>query len=238
MLEIARNLEQIAARFNAIVLVGTGLAAVLAGLFVWLGGLGFRKVLAAIVGAVSGGICGFFIIGRNIIPVMALASLAAVIAVIFERIFITILTAAIAAVFCFAVLVYPYIENTPDFNTQIKRASLQMPTYNWAIIAVLAAIFIAGGFFLWRLTSALCCAALGTLLIFTGMILLLLYKGAAPVSGIYGRSSLYAAVFITMTAFGTIEQLLLCQRPHKQPIRKKEPNKSKEEQEQANWRTT
>ena len=90
MLEIAQHLEQIAVWFKPVVLIGPGLAAVLLGLFVWLGGLGFRRTLVAIVGAVSGGVCGFFIAGRNIPPAMISACIAVVIAIIFERIFITV----------------------------------------------------------------------------------------------------------------------------------------------------
>lgn len=262
MLEVTQNFEQIAARFSPIVLIGPGLAAVLLGLFVWLGGLGFRRVLAAVVGAVSGGICGSFIAGRNIILAVVSTALATVIAIIFEKIFITILAATLAAVLGFAVLARPYIEEPAtaipinraetlggrqtveiikayiaDFSTKINQACSQMPAYSWAIIVASAVIFIVGGFFLWRLTSALCCAALGTLLVFAGMILLLLYKGAAPISGIYNRTSFYAAVFIAMTAFGTTTQLSLIQRREKL-ITKKETNKDNKatDKPKLDWR--
>jgi len=66
MLEIAKNFEQMATGFSPIVLIAPGLVCVVVGLFIWLGGLGFRRPLAAVVGAVSGGICGFFITDRNI----------------------------------------------------------------------------------------------------------------------------------------------------------------------------
>ena len=269
MLEIAQYLEQMAVRFKPIILIGPGLAAVLLGLFVWLGGLGFRRALVAIVGAVSGGICGFFISTRNTVPAMVSASIAAVIAIVFERIFITILAGVLAAILGFAVLSRPYIENaggatlmgrdeiqnsgeafsiqqsaeiakeyTTDFITEIKRILLQMPVYNWAIIAALAVIFIAAGFFQWRLTSAFCCAALGVMLIFAGMILVLLYKGAAPISRICRNQSFYLGVFAVMTAFGTTEQLLLCQRIKEKLTRKKEKSKEGKEPEKISmsWR--
>ena len=275
MLEIAQNFEQTAASFRPVVLIGPGLVCVIAGLFVWLGGLGLRRLLAAVVGAVGGGIFGFLIISRNTTSVMISAGVAAIIAIIFERTFITILTAALAAVIGIAVLAGPYIENSQEqmlnyypfnqdkisnrspyinlhesihilkvhivfFTNEIKQACLQMPVYNWAVIAVLVVIFIVGGFYFWRLTSALCCATLGTLLVFAGMILLLLYKGAAPISSISRRTSFYAAVFIAMIAFGTIEQLLLCKRARRQSIRKRQANEDKEGRAETrpNWRTT
>ena len=271
MLEILQNFEQTAARFSPIVLIGPGLATVLVGLFIWLGGLGFKRLLAAAAGAVSGGICGFFIVGRNIMAAIILAGVAAVIAIIFERLFITILAAALAAVFGFAVLAWPYIENSQeviptnpdrmpvqssalsvresiekvktyvaDVSEKIKQACSQMPVYSWPILLAFVAIFIVVGFFLPRLASALCCSALGTMLIFGGMILLLLYKGSVPISSIYSKPPFYGAAFIAMTVFGTIEQLLLCQRAKRDSIRRKGADKDKDEPKETRqaWRTT
>jgi len=275
MLEIAQNFEQMTATLSPIILIAPGLVCVIVGLFVWLGGLGFRRLLVAVVGAVGGCICGFFIIGRNVMSAMISAGAAVVIAIIFERFFITILTAALAAAIGIAVLAGPYIENSQEpiqnyypfnqekisnrspyinihesihilkvhtvfFTNEIKQACLQMPAYNWIIIAALVTIFIMGGLFLWRLTSALCCATLGTLLVFAGMILLLLYKGAAPISSISRRTLFYAAVFIVMIVFGTIEQLLLCPWLETKAIRRKEAKKDKQrgDETRPQWRTT
>lgn len=237
MLEIAQNFEQTAAKLNTIVLISLGLTCTTVGLFVWLGGLGFKKLLVAVAGAVSGCICGFFIIGRNIISAVTLAALAALIAAALERVFIIILVAILATVFSFTFLAKPYIENATDFSTAIKQACLQMPAYSWVIIAVPIVILILAGIHLWRLTSALCCAALGTMLIFTGMILLLLYKGAMPISWVSRRTSFTAAVFVAMIAFGTIEQLLLCPSDKEKSIGKKDVNKIESEEKTLNWRS-
>ncbi|MGA1980503.1 MAG: hypothetical protein ABSG99_08100 [Sedimentisphaerales bacterium] len=265
MFEIARQLEQTAGRFNPAVLIWPGLAAVLVGLFVWLGGLESKRTLVAIVGGVSGGICGFFISGRNIVPAMISAGIAMVIAIILEKIFIAILAGVLAAILGFAVLARPDIENAgaappisrdktqnreevfsigqsaeiakgyiADFVTEIKRILSQMPAYNYATIAAIAMVFIVAGFFQQHLTSAFCCAALGTMLIFAGMISLLLYKGAAPISRICQNPLFYLGVFGVMTAFGMAEQLLLCQRIKGMLTRKKEKNKPEKISE--SWR--
>ncbi len=265
MLEIARQLEQTAVWFNPVILIGPGLAAVLLGLFIWLGGLGFKRALVVTVGAVSGGVCGFFISGRNIVTATVSAVLAAVLAVVLERIFITILAGVLTAILAFAILAGPYIGNadeqtlvewnetkklstsqtveivkayTSDFVDEIKWISSQMPVYNWIMIAILAVIFLAAGFLRRRLTSAFCCAALGTMLIFAGMILLLLYKGAAPVSRICKNQSYYLGVFAVMTAFGMVEQLLFCQRIRKRLTRKKGEGENENESEDipTSWR--
>jgi len=266
MFEIARQLEKTAVWFDPAVLIVPGLAAVLLGLFVWLGGLGFRKVLVGIVGAISGGTFGFFISGRNMPPTIVSAGVTAFIAIIFEKIFIAILAGVLAAVLGFAVLARPYIESEDglneygtgdttmllgtqqsieaakryiaDFAAEIKRIFLKMPMYNHAIMAAIVIVFIAVGFFLYRLTSAFCCAALGTMLIFTGMILLLLYKGAAPISSIFQGQLLYPGIFGTMTVFGMAEQLLLCQRIKDKLTGKKQKDENREESEEisTSWR--
>lgn len=258
MLEIFQNFEQVAARFAPITLIVPGLAVIIVGLFVWLGGLGFRRLLIALVGVISGGICGFFLISRNIIAATVAAGLAALIAIIFEKLFFIILAAALVAVFALMILAGPYIETADgenpanqnkiseqdttvtvrqsveilkayatDFTGRIKRACSQMPVYSWAIITALTIILTVGGFWIWRLASAVCCSALGTLLIFAGMILLLLYKGSAPITKIADRTPFYAAVFIGMTIFGTFEQLLFCRRAERDSKRKKRADKDK-----------
>lgn len=127
-----------------------------------------------------------------------------------------------------------------DLGDEIRQACSQMPLYNWAIIVVLVVISIVGEIYFWRLTTTLYFAILGTLLVFAGMILLLLYKGAEPISSISRRTLFYAAVFIGMIAFGTIEQLLLCPWVKSKAIRRKEAKKDKQRRDETtpHWRTS
>jgi hypothetical protein len=185
MSEIVRDFEQMAVRFDTTALVGLGVTAVLLGLFVWLGGMAFGRSLVAVIGAAGGGVCGFFMTGRNIMPAMVWAAAAVVIALVLWK-------------------------------------------------------MLTGGYFFWRLFSAVFCSASGTILVFAGMTLLLLYKGAAPAKSIAGKQSFYLAVVAGMFAFGTVEQLLLCRRFGKKPLRKKQADKDKEEISKApqSWRTS
>lgn len=270
MLEVCQHFEQVASRFSPAVLIGAGSAGVVAGLFVWLGGLGLRRILLAVAGVVTGGVCGFLLTGGNIIFSVAAGALAVLIAVVFEKIFIVILTGALAAAFGFAVLAGRYIEHSDsseqyrafetqgaaeplsigetletfkvyaaDFSDAIRQTCLQMPLYSWAIIAALIVIVVTAGLFFWRPTSALCCAALGTVLIFGGMILVLLYKGAEPISAIYRRGQFYLCVFTGMIVFGTVEQLLVCRRRTEKSVAKKQVTKEGHEPRRPaqSWRT-
>jgi hypothetical protein len=272
MLELIQHFEQVALGFRPIVLILPGVSAVLLGLLTWLGGLAIRRVLVAAVGAVTGGVCGFFLVGWNIIFTMVSTGLGAGIAIMFERIFIIVLTAAIVVLVGFFVLAGPYIENaggleqfpeqrTPDvgqyftirqvieiateyiagLRATLRQVCSQIPLRSWLIIAALGVTFIAAGLFLWRVTSALCLAASGTIFIFAGMISLLLYKGSEPLSSIYRSASFYTVVFAAMIVFGTIEQLLLCRPASKKTKADSDSDKLKQEPEvpkKEDWRRT
>ena len=77
-------------------------------------------------------------------------------------------------------------------------------------------------------------------LIFAGMILLLLYKGAMPVSWINQRAPFCIIASVIMTAFGTIEQLVICRcKKDELRIEKKEviENNQESKWQKPNWRT-
>jgi len=116
MFEFIQHFEQIAARFRPVVLIAPGLAAVLLGLFIWLGGLRFRRFIAVVVGAVIGGVCGFFAAGRNVTAALVSTGVGAGLGAIFKKIFIIILTAAITVFAGFAVLNRPAIENADSLK--------------------------------------------------------------------------------------------------------------------------
>ncbi len=224
MIEISQNLEQMVLELSPAFLVGVGAGSVLAGLFIWLGGLGFRKFLVAIVGAFAGGISGFFITGRNAVLALVSAGFGVVIALVLEKIFITIMAAVLAAVLGFTVMGRLCVGQADS----LKQACSEMPLYSWVIISALVIISIAAGFFFRRIISALCFAAFGTILLFAGMILLLSYKGAEPISYINRNLSFYGMVFTAMVAFGAIEQLLLCRFAKSKTKRAEKANKSEQ----------
>jgi hypothetical protein len=256
---------------SPVVLIGPGLVCVIFGLFLWLGGLGFRKLLAPIAAATTGSVCVFFIVENNFVLVLFSAVIAAVIAVIFERFLIAIITGILAVAFTFIFLAGSYVESAqeqPPVSSnrtsvqdsvmdvrqsaenmktyivhairKIKQAYLQMPLYKGLIVMALALVFMIAGFLFRRLASALCFSILGTVLIFAGLILLLLYKGAVPVRIIYGKQSYYAIVFLAMIAFGTFEQLLLCRRSKTSSIGEKQKAEDEQQpvQTRRDWRTS
>jgi hypothetical protein len=239
MLEITRKLERIGAGSDPKILIAVAIAAVLVGLFLWLGGLGLRRVLVVVIGAIGGSICGFFFVRGNPIHIAIIALIGSVLASIFEKESITILAVALAAMAAFVVLCDIYKINLAD---GLKEAGSALPTHAWIIIAVPAVAMIIGGFYAWRLISALCCSFTGTLLVFSGMVLLLFKKGSAPIEGISERPAFYAVVFGGMIAFGTLVQILFYKPPPKTKIAAAKKAAPKEEAKEpegkpVNWRT-
>jgi len=129
------------------------------------------------------------------------------------------------------------------FRFELRETVLHMPIYKWVIIGLSAACFAALGFFFQRFASAFCWAFLGTVLIFVGMIILLLYKGTVPITYLARERFFYLAAFLAMVAFGVAEQLFLCQGPAKVFSRKKRPKQAEakavsNEFSQKSWRST
>ncbi|MFA6187130.1 MAG: hypothetical protein WC770_07970 [Phycisphaerae bacterium] len=101
--------------------------------------------------------------------------------------------------------------------------SAGITAYGGAAGVILAVIFFC--FILPRFFVAVISAALGSAVIFAGMVTLLFYKGSEPISLIAAKPQFYGIAFGAMTVFGTIMQLLLS--PAEPKIIK--PNVSKKE---------
>jgi hypothetical protein len=94
--------------------------------------------------------------------------------------------------------------------------------------ALIGALIIAAfGAFMSRLTVSVTLSVLGVGIICLGMILLLLYKGAHPISHIYERMAIYNSVFLIMIVFGAAVELLLCPNKKKKLLEAKANNGEK-----------
>lgn len=262
MVNVLQNFEEASGQLNPWILLGPGAAAVLLGLIIWLAGVRFRRCLLAVVGCLVGGICGFFVIGPK--PLLAaFAGTSAAVGAIFQRVFVAMLAALLAATIVFCVLARPYIEDARlvgppkqgqtlswgqsvllvesyanGFEARVRNIGSAMPNHNWAILAGAAAVCLVGGFLFWRPASALCFATFGAMLIFSGTILLLLQRGITSISAVFYKPSLYAIVFGAMAAFGVVVQLILCKKMKKSTKAKGAGKGSDESSSRKNsWRT-
>ena len=273
MIEIFQNFEQMTGRFSPSIMIGSGVVLLLLGLCIWLSGLAIRKILLSIVGLAGGIVVGLFVVGRNLFSASLSGALAAMISLILEKILVVLLAAALAAAIAFAILAEPYFEQEETTEVQnevselpitvgldetleelktfglevgrsIRQAGTKIPVQTWAIIAAPAVIFLICGVALWRITTALFFSVLGTMVVFLSMILLLSYKEAEPISLLISKPLIAAIVFLSMAAFGTVIQLLLCKGSKKEKITKIKPSRKKgkdkkgsEKIEEHDWRS-
>ncbi|MEN6337274.1 MAG: hypothetical protein ABFE01_23715, partial [Phycisphaerales bacterium] len=67
MVEILKSFEQVAGRFSPAVLVLPGLILAALGLVTWLAGMCRKRLILSLVGALVGGLAGFFVGGQNLV---------------------------------------------------------------------------------------------------------------------------------------------------------------------------
>jgi hypothetical protein len=129
MLEFLQNFEQASAKFAPLILIIPGVIAVVLGLIIWLRGLSFRRLLAGIIGAIIGAILGFLLFSQNIVTTAIAICVCALIAIIFQRLIITLLLASLATVICFIILSAPYMTTADEaYSDQLQTTMEQDST--------------------------------------------------------------------------------------------------------------
>lgn len=93
----------------------------------------------------------------------------------------------------------------------------KLPGSSFIFTGVAGFVVIGVGMFFARIVSCVGSSMVGTLYMFTGMIVLLLQKGAMPFSGINTKPIFYQTIIICMIIFGSVCCFLLC------PIRRVKP---------------
>ena len=241
--EIQNTIQQVL----PIVLIGPGLVLGASGLFVWLGGLRWLKAIAAFSAAIVGILCVWFFAEHQLVPMVLFPVILASLGVYFNKIVVVLLGGVIAALL---VLFIPVIVGINEDSSPANQPAVQerldlLESVEWVqgkierikkdtkemiagigqsrkMLAIGIAVAVAvAGVFSWRLVCAATCSVLGTMLIGCGMIVLLLYKGAAPATLMIQRRSLSGLVVIGMIVAGLIMQLWLCPAvPKKKDIAK------------------
>jgi hypothetical protein len=236
MVEILKNFEKTAAEYDPAILIAVGIAATIIGLFVWLGGLGLRKVLLLIVGAAAGAALGYMFASGQILIILAAAVGGAFLATVVEKLFITLLSCLIAV--SLVVVVFAQMQGS-DIKTGLWELMSALPKHELAAVIAVGVVVLLGGLLMWRFTSALCYATLGAALVFAGMTSLLLYKGNGPITKMTLNPGYYGLVFVVMVAFGTVIQMLFCSvKAKKVEAKKAAEQKVVKKPSTTNWRGT
>ena len=126
MLELLQNFEWSAVGFKPELLVIPGLIFVLAGLYIWLGGLGFKISLLALAGLAAGTAAVILIPINDIIFAGGVILVSGILAVIFQKFFMIIFVGILGSLVCFSILVFPHIEKMPETSAiSISRQSAE-----------------------------------------------------------------------------------------------------------------
>ncbi len=219
-----------------IVLVAPGLVLVGAGLFMWLGGLRWLKTLAAFSAALTGLLCAWFFTERQFVPMILFPVILAGLGVYFHKFIVVVLGGLVAAILVLFVPVMvgfekpktvdnlPVIEQKFDFLESVEWVQAKIAQVRQATkqavsnipqsrkLMAIAAVFVVGvlGLWRWRLVCAATCSIIGTMLTYSGMMILLLYKGSEPINKIAEGRQFFALIAVVMAVIGALLQLWLC----------------------------
>ena len=252
MFEAFQNLEQVSRYFAPQAVIFPGVLSLVLGLFIWLGGLRWNRLIAVLVGALAGALLACRVTEYQI-PTITLAVLVGGgLGMLFKRAAIVLVGVVIAAMAVLIIAAGPIrettnpsppaenqlsdIDNTAErlnikeslriinlyfhyyagqIGNAVRKGARSPKGLTFALIGGL--VVAAFGFFLPRFTVSAVFSVLGTGLIFIGMLVVLLYKGARPISHVYERAALYNTIILVMIVFGTAVELLLCSRKNKKP---------------------
>lgn len=177
------------------------------GLFVWLGGFGFRKIMFVVAGAFFGAFCTLFSSGSNPFLAAALIGIFALLALKLQDTFLILVASAFAAVIGYSILVRPYFRPSGDIMSVIRQLAIGVPYYNWPILLAITALPFAA--ISCQGASALFSSAAGTTLILAGTTMALLNFEYPAVGYLTTRQDIYIAIIALATILGTIAQLWL-----------------------------
>ncbi len=104
MIQIIQNIENLNTQLLAPALLSVGTLTLIAGLVIWLGGLGVRKLLLAIVGVVAGIATAYLVTGQQLRFILLAAGIGIIAGILLEKQLTIIVPAILAAVSAFIIL--------------------------------------------------------------------------------------------------------------------------------------
>jgi hypothetical protein len=188
-------------------LLALAVVTVAAGLFVWLGGLGFKKIMYIVAGAFFGAFCTLYSSGSNLFLAAAIIGICAILAYTLQDTFFMLVASACAAVIGYSILIRPYFRPSANIMAVIRQIAIGVPYYNWPILLAVTALPFA--VVSWQGAPALLSSAAGATLILTGTIMVLLHLGYPAIGYLTHRQDICASAIALATILGTIIQLWL-----------------------------
>ncbi len=177
------------------------------GLFILLGGLGFKKAMFVLTGLFVGAFCTLFSSGTNLFLAAAIMGIFALTAFKLEETFLVLTASAIAVVIGYFLLIRPYFRPSSDILAVIRELTIGVPYYNWPLLLALAVLPFA--IISWRSAPAIFTSAAGAILVLAGTVMALLNFGYPAVGYITTQQGVFFAALALATIAGAIIQLWL-----------------------------
>ena len=121
-------------------LLTLGVVTIAAGLFVWLGGLGFRKIAFVAIGLFFGAFCTLFSSDTNLFLAAAIIGICALLALKLQETFLVLVASAFVAVIGYFLLIRPYFRPSGNILAVIRQLTIGVPYYNWPILLAVTAL--------------------------------------------------------------------------------------------------
>lgn len=247
------TLEETLHKVVPLLLAGPGLILVGSGLFLWLAGLRWLKPLAGFIAAAAGFACAWLFTSRQLVPMVCFTLIPAALALFLDKAIVAAFGACLAGAIVLLFPLFADAALRRDITNRLPSppavqdvslfASLEflkeMPAWfaDWAEMAwkllpagrktvavgVIVAVLVVG-VLAWRWVCALTCSTLGTLLIFSGMGLLLLSKGPQAIAYITDKMPYLGLLVVLMAVLGAFINRWLC--PLKVKSKKIQPPES------------
>lgn len=266
MVEILKSFEVVAGWLDPRVLVTPGLAMIGLGLLAWLACLCLRSLVFGLIGAAVGLLASFFVGVQGPSIWVATTAGGAAFGALLPRLSVAVLLTSLGTGIAFVAIatmqpataqptlfeaqsltgtterfslpaslevVRGYGYDLADHVRAIGRRFLPM---HWAILASVGSGLLALSVLFGRLADAVTGSLLGAALVFAGLVLLLLFKGSAPVTRIEQNAAFYGLVLLAMAVFGAGEQLILCRRPKQEAKEDGRKSRTKKKEVASGWR--
>jgi hypothetical protein len=188
------------------------LVTIVAGLFVLLGGLGFRRALFLIIGAYCGGV--FVISGKcpNTLLAIAAVGVGITLALFLQDSFLVLVLSVFTALYGYSILIHPYVGKSDELMPIMRDLTIGVPFYNWPMLLGLIILPVAAKATWFQGTSTTLCSLAGAVLLFAAIIMLYVYNGLAVVADICSKQEIFLPVFASVVVVGSIIQLFLLTR--------------------------
>lgn len=239
MSDVLGPVEETLKNVVPLLLAGPGVVLVLAGLFLWLGGLRWLKPMAAFVAASVGLACAWMFTSRQLVPMLCCTLIPVMAAFLLDKAIVAALGACLAGVI---VLLFPLfvdpalrkavssqvpappvvreisVSGSVEFVEELAGWSAEWGKAFWKVLpagrktaaaATLVGVLVAA-ILMWRWICALTCSVLGTAMIFSGMGLLLLSKGPEAIAYTTGKMPYLGLAAAVMAVLGTLLNRWLC----------------------------